>query len=368
MSDLMFLATSPVKDVVEDDYLSVARSEMISRLSSRLYGSGSYEAIVANGKPRLVTVRDLLKVTHADRTSVSRIATRPPNVTLAMTVHEASLLMVRNRVRMLPVLEDTSVVGVVRQTKILEKMTACGDLKEFLVEELMVKKMFLATLDSSAAYVRSMMIGRGISHAPIVDSEGRLKGIIRAKDLVWYFVKPRESVRIGEKGRERMRHWEVRIAGLVDKDPLTTTPRTSMLDVVREMDDRKEGYCLVVQRNEPVGIITPREAISLLTAFRPTVEVPIYIVGFRGQEEELLQSSKAKIERVARKALRMHPDIHEIVVHGRTSSSEGERTRFAVRARAYSPSKLWTVSAAGWSLLTVIDEICEKLDRRFRRN
>jgi ribosome-associated translation inhibitor RaiA len=89
--------------------------------------------------------------------------------------------------------------------------------------------------------------------------------------------------------------------------------------------------------------------------------------GFKGQDEEVIQSARRKIERVARGGLKMHSDIQEIAVHGKVSSVAGERRRFTVKARAYTPSSMMAVNAKGWSLLTVVDEICEKLDRRLKR-
>ena len=185
MSYLRLLAQSSVREVTQTDCPSISHSASVSKLTSLLYTSENHEAVVTNGyPPKLVTVRDLLKVTHPERTSVSRTAFNPPSITPDTHIYDVSLKPVQNRVRILPVIESESIVGVVRQTKILKKMADCEDLEERTSEELMVENPVTVDRDSSVGVIRSIMLRRGISHTPIVDKDGELRGIITAKDLV----------------------------------------------------------------------------------------------------------------------------------------------------------------------------------------
>jgi len=238
---------------------------------------------VTNGQlPKLVTVRDILRVTHPERSSVSKIAFRPAIISLDTPIYDAAMKLVHNRVRILPVIENESGVGVVLQTKILDKMADREELKDFLSEDSMVKNPITVDRDFSVRVIRSIMLRRGISHTPIVDQNGRLKGMITAKDLVWHFIKPRDIVTaLGERKGEKLRIFEMSIRGLVDTHPLHVTPRTSIIDVVSEMVALKKSYCLVVEERRPVGIITPRDVIKLLTKFRPKAQIPLCIFGFK---------------------------------------------------------------------------------------
>lgn len=137
--------------------------------------------------------------------------------------------------------------------------------------------------------------------------------------------------------------------------------------MIREMLTLKKGYCLVVEKNKPVGIITPRDIISLLAQFDPKIQIPVYVVGFRDCDEDLVQSATRKIEWVARRGLKFHPDLQEIVMSGRVKSVSGEERRFEVKARAYMPSSIIAVTVESWSLRTVFDEVSEKLDVRLRQ-
>ncbi len=357
------LAQSLIREIVETDCPSIPQSANISKLISLLHTSENYEAIVTNGHPpRLVTVRDLLGVTHPERSSVSGIAFSPPHMTPEAPLYDASLKLVHNRVRLLPVVENESIVGVVRQTRILEKMADCEDLEECFSEELMVKNPVTMDRDASIGVIRSLMLKNGISHIPVVDKDGKLRGIVTAKELVWHFVKPSEGQTVGERRGETIRTRDMSMRGLIDGDPLYVTRRTSILDVIREMSTLKKGYCIVAENQKPIGIITPRDVLSLLTQFEPKAPVPVYVVGFKDFDKDLVQSASRKIDRVARRVLKYHPDLQEIVVDGRVKSRRGEERRFEIKARAHLPSNMISITVEGWSLLTLFDEVSERLD------
>ena len=367
MSYLKLLAQASVREVSETDCPTILNSANVSKLISLLNTSESDEAIVTNGfPPKIVTIRDILKVTHPDRTSVSNIASSPPNITPDTRVYDASRQMVQNRVRILPVTENESIVGVVRQTKILEKMADCKDIADCALENLMVENPITVQPDFSIGVIRSIMLKNGISHTPIVDHDGKLKGIITAKDLVSQFIKPSESETVGELKGENIRIWDMSTR-IIESNPLQVTRRTRILDVIHEMLTLKKGYCLVVEKNKPIGIITPRDILSLLAQFEPVVQIPVYVIGFKDCDKDLVQSATRKIELVAARALKTNPDLEEIIVDGKAHSTGGEETRFTVKARAYMSSKMLTVTAENWSLQTVFDEIGTKLDARLRQ-
>ena len=363
MSTLRLLAQSLIKEILETDCPSIPKSANVLKLISLLQTSEHYEAIVTNGHPpRLVTVRDVLKVTHPERTSVSRIAFSPPGITLDTPIYDASRKLVHSKVRILPVVENESIVGVVRQTKILEMMTDCEDLEECTAEKLMVENPVTMDRDSSIGVIRSIMLRNGISHTPVVDKDGKLRGMITAKDLVWNFIKPGESQTVGERKGETVRIWDISMKSMIDTNPLYVTRRTSILDVICEMSALKKGYCLVVEKQKPIGIITPRDILSLLTQFEPKTQIPIYVVGFKDFDKDLVQSATRKIERVAKRVLKYNPDLQEIIVDGRVKARRGEERRYEIKARAHMPSNMISVTVEGWSLPTLFDEVSEKLD------
>jgi CBS domain-containing protein/ribosome-associated translation inhibitor RaiA len=369
MTLLNLLAQSPVKEIIEVDFPSIPNTDTISKVTSFFYSSDSYEAIIQDEiPPRLVTVRDILKVYHPERTSITKIAIRPPSINPNTPIYEASLKLVRNNIRIVPVLEDDSLVGVVRQTKLLERLTDCDDLKDHISEEFMIENPITLTRDSSVGVARSFMLRNGISHAPVVDKKGQVIGIITAKNLIWQYVKPSQSIKTGDKRGEKMRRLEIGIKGISDKNPLTVARNTSISKVVNEMVSQKQTCALVVEKSKLIGIITPRDVISILTAFKPTIQIPVYMIGFKNEQSEVKDSMKRKVERVAIRGLKKHPNLSEIVVHGKINQIRGQQKIYSLKARTFSPSGIMAVNAKGWSMLNAFDDLCDKLDRRLRKS
>lgn len=368
MPSLKELAFSKIDEIVETNCPNISRSDSVSKIISLLYSSDNYETIVSNAEfAGIVTVRDLLKVINPERTSVSKVLFKPPAIQVGTPFYDVALALVNNRVRVIPIMDKTTVIGVARQTTILKKMIDSPDLSEFFVEDLMIRNPVTVDLNSSAGVVRNVMLSSGISHAPVVDKDGSLRGIVTAKDLVWTFFKPRERVTIGERKGEKAGLLKIGIKGIVDRHPLHATSKTSVSEVIREMTSLGKGYCLIVEKHKPIGIITPRDVIKLLAEFKPRIQIPLYIFGFDNEDEGQLEMAKRKVERAAGRGLRMHPDLLEVVVHGKASGKEGNKRRYTVKARAVTAKETLAFGATGWSLLDVFDRISDRLDKRLKQ-
>jgi CBS domain-containing protein/ribosome-associated translation inhibitor RaiA len=304
---------------------------------------------------------------NPERTSVSRIMFKPPNISPNTALYDVASALIDNRVRIIPAVDNDSISGVVRQSAILSRMVDCPDLKEFSAGDLMVSNPVTVDLNSSVAVVRSLMLSKGFSHAPVVDQNGDLKGIITAYDLVGNFFKPRGRVTVGERKGEKERLLNVSIKGVIDRHPLDVTPRTRITIVVREMVTLNKGYCLVVEKHKPVGIITPRDIIGLLNQFKPRIQIPLYIFGLKGEDEAQIELAKRKIERVASRGLQMHPDLLEIVVHGKVSKTDGNKRKYTLKARAVTLKETLAANATGWDLPSVFDIVSDRIDKRLKQ-
>ncbi|MBN2156526.1 MAG: CBS domain-containing protein [Candidatus Lokiarchaeota archaeon] len=368
MKFLKNLAESSASEIIEQNYPVIKSSEYISKLISLFKSSKSYEVVVTNGQQsKLVTVRDVLEVTHPERTPVASVTIEPPSVTQETPIYDIARIFIDYKVRILLVRENKSVEGIVRQNTLLSKMASCKDLKGLTADELMVQDIVTVEIHSSISVVREHMRNKGISHLPVVGRDGKLLGILTAKDLVINYIQPSESQKVGERIGNNIRIWEKGIKETYDKHPLKVTRNTSVLNVIRKMITKSKGYCLVIEDSIPVGIITPRDIITLITQFIPAVQLPIIKSGFKDFDKSIVDSAMRKIERITSASLEFHPDLQEIIVDGRVKSSTGKKRRFEVKARAFIPSNVVSVSAGGWDLNTVFDELTEKLDKRLKR-
>lgn len=98
----------------------------------------------------------------------------------------------------------------------------------------------------------SLMDWEQIRHVPVEDDKGHLVGLVSHRALL------RLVARGGTEGGER-----VPIRDIMRADPLTVTPKTSTLEVIRIMREQKLSCLPVVDDGRLVGIVTERDLIDV---------------------------------------------------------------------------------------------------------
>lgn len=370
LSQLARVQTTGIMEEL-DVYPKVSASETVSQLVSRFEKTQSYEIIVARGNnsQALVTVRDVLKVVHPERSTVGSISSASHlNLFPRSRVYDAAATLVDNRIRLLPVIEGGKVLGVVSQREILRSMAGCVDLREFFAEDVMTRNPTAVERDATIGLARSLMLRGRISHLPVIGRNKTLFGLVTAKDLVWNFVKPAESTKVGERAGERLDWTRMTISGLADRHPLESTSTTRVSVITRDMIEKNRSCCVVVKESKPIGVITPRDVVALLKQFKPRLQIPLFIVGVEDVDDDEVAHARRKIERVAVRGLKMYPEIQEIIVHAKTSPPHlGGRRRTSARVRVYTNTEVLGVKSEGWSSFpSMVDDLCRKLDARLR--
>jgi CBS domain-containing protein len=129
----------------------------------------------------------------ADQVPVTQIMTR--QITCArrdLTADQLVELVVHNRIGCVPVVEDPGrPVGMITKLDLVEHLLAAGrdepDARRpppFTAGELMMPLAITLGEKASVAHAAALMAAEEIHHVPIVDSGGRMIGIVSAMDIV----------------------------------------------------------------------------------------------------------------------------------------------------------------------------------------
>ncbi len=100
-----------------------------------------------------------------------------------------------------------------------------------------------------------------IRHMPVLDSNGKLCGIMSQRDLFRGILL--RSLGYGSRLEEKLLDSHPVKEAMVE-DPITTTPDTSVKHAARTMIDRKVGCLPVVEDGNLVGIITEGDFVKLI--------------------------------------------------------------------------------------------------------
>lgn len=360
------IAFQKVSKIMRRTPLIYSSSKTVSALLGGLYETGSHEALVTyEGGVGLVTVRDLLGVSHPERTLLGRIARNVPSLLPEATVLEAVDSMISNGVRAVPVIADEEIVGIVSEKEVMDALPESEIFGEILCKEVMRQPIISVNENDKTSTARSLMREHGVDYLPVISGRGQLRGMITAKDIVFTFIQPRERVTRGKRIGERVRLLDIPVKGLMDRNPLTVGQREPLLEVVRDFKRYGKDVCIVKECSEILGIITSREVVPLILGFKVSEEVPVYILGFPElgdfQEVEVAQS---KVMRVLDKGMSFYQGVLEVVIDVKRRKRRGGRSLYQVTARVYSPTKRFSVTAQGWYLSGAFDDLCRRLDRK----
>jgi len=359
-------AYSSIEPLVERE-ISVFRPEdVVSRVLGELIEAGRYEAVVVSGnKYGVVTLRDFLDIVQPSSRKLEGLWRITGTAKGEDRVLDAAERLVRMGVRALPVLVGGS-TGLISQVDLARGLCEVPELSGVKAGEVMVSPIYTMEMDGEISTARHVMVERGFSHIPVVE-EGRLKGIVTARILVEAFIAPLSRATVGERIGERIARFVGGVRDLMDYHPLTAHPETPLLEIAEGMVEMERSACVVIEGENPVGIITPRELLKPLLRLRPERRLPLYIMGL--SEEEFYERSlvEEKIIRVVERGARFHPWIREISVKVKRTGERRGRTRYEVKARVMGVSESMTAEASGWDLLEIFDELAETLDKTLRR-
>lgn len=362
------VAYAKVKDYMNKSPVRVSELQTIADLIGAFKETNCYEALIS-GKDTfgLVTVRDLLDIGHPERTRIENITHLVGSVKPNDLIIDAVDVMMRHNIRAVPIIEEGKLFGLISQGDVIDAIHDSNDLRKTSAEEVMISPVKTINVDDSVANARKLMINNRFSHLPVIDKDGRLKGMITAKDITFTFIQPQKGVEVGERIGETIRTWNAPVKTLMDEHPYTGTESESLFNIIQGFINQKKSACVVIHGDKPIGIITPREIISLLLRFTDHKTPSIYVLGLNKEDVIFdVEIARQKVLNVIDSNLPIHPDIEEVLIHVEKARKQGVRTLYEVRARVWSTTERIHVKAEGWDLPSVFDDLTYRLDRKLK--
>lgn len=153
-----------------------------------------------------------------------------------------------------------------------------------LVRELMTHNPVIVHPDTSVPDALRLMRERKVRRLPVVDSHGRLVGIVSDKDLLWASPSPATTLAV----------WEIpdllgklKIEKVMTHEVITVSEKTPLEEAARIMADKKIGGLPVMQGPDLVGIITEtdlfKSLLELLGGRRSGVRIAVAVPAVKGE-------------------------------------------------------------------------------------
>lgn len=360
------LARTNLSDLTFSKGSVFSPDDTASKVLGILRDSNRTEAVAASGdKFGIITVRDLLGVDQPENTKIETIWKQVGTIAPNSSVLEAVDLLVKNNVTAMPIVSRNE-VSLLSQQDISSAMKSVPEIQSIKAKEIMMSPVVSVSKDTPIAQIRRTMLDKGISHIPITN-DNKLVGIITGEDIVTTFITSATKTTTGDRSGEKVSRFPGQASGFMNKQPVTVTPETGILDVIKKIDNMGEKYCLVVDEEQKLhGVITNRELLTVIHSLMPAPELPVYIVGL--EDENFFEQAvvEEKIRRTVQRSVKLH-EITEVRIRVKSQRSKGERTRYTISARAMGPSTSFNVENEEWGLMEAFDGLVDALDKSLRR-
>ncbi len=157
-----------------------------------------------------------------------------------------------------------------------------------LVSRAMSRNLITTTPDTPVAEAQSTMRREKIHHLPVVDSSGRLVGIVTEKDLIYASPSPATSLSMYEINYLLAK---LRVSKVMTREVITVGGDAPLEQAARIMADHDIGCLPVVEEGKPVGIVTEsdifRVFVDIFAARRKGVRVEAVLPDVRGELAKL---------------------------------------------------------------------------------
>ncbi|NOZ81794.1 MAG: CBS domain-containing protein [Candidatus Micrarchaeota archaeon] len=327
--------------------------ETVSRFISLMEKHHIHEVPVVS-RGRLVGMlhyKDLAARSIQDptRMKIEALLSVPPTVSPEDDVMKAAETIFFSKYRAVPVVEGEKLVGIVSSTDIVKsvKDTFRGRVEDIMSPAIIIRE------DEDIGKARVLMREKNISRLPVLDSEGRIVGMVTVFDLL-RAIKPRERLNWYSMAAEKLTVMNIPVSVVMNKNPPVISKDERLSRVPELMEKYRVSGLIVSDGFGAVGVITTRDLLELFLSAKSDRKPCIQVSGVPDEERERVMKL---LENAARKISSMHKLLY-LHLHVKTYGK-----KFSVRLRVKTDSGVVVSRSHSWDLLEAVGDAVDQAER-----
>lgn len=356
----------------ETNFDVVGLEDLLSTALGKMKKAGVNSLVVIDGikYAGIVTERAIARsMLDPAKTKVKTVYQRVPALEPSATLHKAAKLMVGYDTRILPVLKDGTLLGVVRDTMLLEEAMA-GEYGRIKVRQVMTTNIIMVQRQDSIGKALSLMRKNGITRLPVMDGP-RVVGIVTIHDILTNVVKPKVRMGKGEVSGEKRRYLSDPVHTIMSTPVISVHPETQLRDAFRLMESNQISSLLVVNEfDELVGIVTRHDLLRPLSEVQSQeedVRVQISVKMPGGTDEIDVKRLRSEIESFKRRYLKLLKNSTlSVYIKAHREKKRGRRLIHA-RVVLNGPSGSFSAVGEGWGDVQAINEVLAALEKQIAK-
>lgn len=311
--------------------------------------------VVMEGKKYLGIVTDttIRSLQHDVSRKIRSIVWSAPTIKMNMKLEDVAERFVHGY-RELPVVEDSKVLGLLKNTDLLKMLLEEGRIPKRRVSEIMSAPLISVESKTNVAQAAAIMRQNKIHHLAVTEN-GKFVNIISTSDLYPFLSKTKEKVPFF---RERLGLDTIELRTAIPSIDLKTIRESAFLTEAAESMIKNDISTLLVFDAEGLGMI---HAIDIIRASLPTVEPPFEIIGLEEEDKELRDDIRVEMINLLKKVERTFPiETSRLVIKKYRKS--GERCKWSLKFMLTGKKRI-AVDASDWNLFKAIHYIKEEVEK-----
>jgi len=267
-----------VKELMTRRVSTIQEHESVALAHQMMLWGGTRHLPVMRDEQQLagiVSDRDVLAVieTKPAHTIAVRevMSTHIETIAPDATVTEASARMAALHIDCLPVVKNHELVGILTSADVLAERgrlvfkASAGPSHIPVAREVMHRRLLTIGPEASLREAVEKMVTAEVRHLPVVDTDGRVVGMLSDRDLRVAVGDPREAV---GKNARMLEH--TLVEGIMRTAPIAVRDDASILEIADAFMDERIGAVPVVDADETlVGIISYIDVLAHLVGRKP---------------------------------------------------------------------------------------------------
>ncbi|MFB6100295.1 MAG: HPP family protein [Candidatus Nanohalobium sp.] len=377
----MSLRDVSATEVMNEEPETVQNDASLAQAKNRMEENDLRALPVVDSKGGLegaIGYRDLIRHVqfNPDTASLEKVMHQPPNFDTDDSLVDIAELRIESGRKMLVQTHNDKLQGVVGDEEFREAFVDAEEFSQVTTMDLGANEVLKVFEEDSIEEARHRMLDNNISRLPVLDSDGKLTGIIKSTDLLKVMI---SRERQGSGGTSRDSLSDLRISGgsekdsmsdidveeIMDRTPLTVEGHVDADEAIQKMSDRDAKELIVVDDQYPESFVAVKDFIEEVANLRQRNAVLVNLTGIEVDEEKA--AVHEKIETQLRGSLgRKLERPKELNLRVKKAEKDGKKHRYEATMKLFSEYGQTTVQSEAWDLLEVVDDCLAEMNRVIR--
>src|SRR5437773_4666273 len=354
-----------VRDIMSTDLVTVTVDDTLGDALGKMKRHEVHELPVLRGKvlAGLVTLNGIIRRKALPHTTkVSTLLQPAPEVTPDDDLPTVAEKLIQSGFRAMPVVERKRPVGIVSRTDLAKVVANLEDFEGVQVADIMTPNPQTVSEEDTVDHAIRLMQSLGERSLPVVDAHRRLIGVVGMKDIQEIFARPKERVESGTFVGEKVK-LDLQVKGVMHYPVVTVGPDASVRQAAELMVKNGISSVIVVEKDEPVGVVTKLDLTELLVGRKEREEVLVQIRCLEDEQPDvyvvLYDIIRTKMHKISNVTI-----PKSLIVHVQAYKAEGDRAKYSLHARFQTAHKMYYLAHFDWDLNLAMAGLMDILEKQ----